>query len=256
MRFASLGSGSAGNSLVATAGNTTVLLDCGFSVRETVSRLARLNLETTRLSAILVTHEHDDHIGSAFKLSARFKLPLYLTHGTLVALGSFPAEADIRVIDSHTEFAINDMQVQPYPVPHDAREPVQFVLGDGNHRLGVLTDAGVSTPHIERMLTGCHGLVLECNHDLEMLGNGSYPYPLKQRIKSNFGHLDNAASAALLARLDTRHLQHIIAAHLSLQNNQPQLARKALSDALGCEAEWIGVADQTEGFRWREITVS
>lgn len=254
MRFASLGSGSAGNSLVATASNTTVLLDCGFSIRETVSRLARLNLEISQLSAILVTHEHDDHIGSAFKLSARFKLPLYMTHGTLAALGSFPAEADIHVIDSHTAFAINDIQVQPYPVPHDSREPVQFVLGDGNHRLGVLTDAGVSTPHVERMLSGCHGLVLECNHDLEMLGNGNYPYPLKQRIKSNFGHLDNTASAALLSRLDNRHLQHIIAAHLSTQNNRADLARKSLSDALTCETSWIGVANQEDGFDWREIS--
>lgn len=254
MRFASLGSGSAGNSLVATAGNTTVLLDCGFSVRETVSRLARINLEPSQLSAILVTHEHDDHIGSAFKLSARFKLPVYLTHGTLVALGNFPAEADIRVIDSHTEFAINDIQVQPYPVPHDSREPVQFVLGNGNHRLGVLTDTGVSTPHIERMLSGCHGLVLECNHDLHMLfDNSSYPRSLKDRISSRLGHLDNASSAALLARLDNCKLQHIIAAHLSAQNNSPDIAKHALSSALACDSSWICIANQSHGFDWREI---
>lgn len=254
MRFASLGSGSAGNSLVATAGNTTVLLDCGFSVRETISRLARLGLEASQLSAILVTHEHDDHIGSATRLSARFNLPLYLTHGTLAALGSFTTTADIRVIDSHTEFAIGDLQVQPYPVPHDSREPVQFVLGDGAHRLGVLTDAGVSTPHIESMLSGCQGLVLECNHDLDMLLNSSYPKSLKERISSRLGHLDNASSAALLSRLDNRKLQHIVAAHLSAQNNRADLARQSLSSVLACEASWIGIADQENGFDWREIS--
>ena len=254
MRFASLGSGSAGNSLVATAGNTTVLLDCGFSVRETISRLARLGLETDQLSAILVTHEHDDHVGSAMRLSARFKLPLYLTHGTLAALGSLSADADIRIIDSHTEFAIGDMQVQPYPVPHDSREPIQFVLGDGEHRLGVLTDAGVSTPHIEYMLSGCQGLVLECNHDLDMLFNSSYPKSLKERISSRLGHLDNASSGALLSRLDNSKLQHIVAAHLSAQNNRADLARKSLSDALACETSWIGIANQENGFDWREIS--
>lgn len=254
MRFASLGSGSAGNSLVATTGNTTVLLDCGFSIRETTTRLARLNLEISQLSGILVTHEHDDHIGSAFKLSARFKLPVYLTHGTLAALGDPPPETEINIIDSHTPFNIGDMQIHPYPVPHDSREPVQFVLGNGNHRLGVLTDSGISTPHIESTLSGCHALVLECNHDLDMLLKSNYPRSLKERISSRLGHLDNNTSASLLAKLDTSKLQHILAAHLSAQNNLPSLAQNALAGALNCDSSWIGVADQLEGFQWRSIS--
>jgi phosphoribosyl 1,2-cyclic phosphodiesterase len=254
MRFASLGSGSAGNSLVAKTGNTTVLLDCGFSIRETTTRLARLNLEISQLSGILVTHEHDDHIGSAFKLSARFKLPVYLTHGTLAALGDPPPETEINIIDSHTPFNIGDMQIHPYPVPHDSREPVQFVLGNGNHRLGVLTDSGISTPHIESTLSGCHALVLECNHDLDMLLKSNYPRSLKERISSRLGHLDNNTSASLLAKLDTSKLQHILAAHLSAQNNLPSLAQNALAGALNCDSSWIGVADQLEGFQWRSIS--
>lgn len=253
LRFASLGSGSAGNSLVAVTGNTTVLLDCGFSAREIVSRLARLELNAENLSGILVTHEHDDHVGSAFRLSALFRIPVYLTHGTLSASGNPPPDAEICIIDSHTAFDIGDMHILPYPVPHDSREPTQFVLSNGDMRLGVLTDAGISTPHIESMLSGCHALVLECNHDLDMLRKSNYPKSLKERISGRLGHLSNASSAKLLASLDTSRLQHIIAAHLSAQNNSPALAQSSLSTALRCEDSWIGVADQSQGFGWREI---
>ena len=254
MRFASLGSGSAGNGLVAQSGNTAVLLDCGFNMRETALRLARLGLEPDHLSGILITHEHDDHASGAFRLAARFGLPIFLTHGTLARLGDAPQGTDIRIIDSHHVFSLGDLEIHPYPVPHDAHEPVQYVISDGTRRLGVLTDTGKSTPHIEVMLSGCQALVLECNHDLDLLmNNSSYPESLKQRISSDYGHLDNDTAANLLARLDTRYLQHIIAAHLSIKNNRPELARNALRMVLGCAEEWIGVASQTEGFDWRQI---
>lgn len=252
MRFASLGSGSAGNALVVQSGSTSVLLDCGFGVKELQSRLARLGLEVTQLSAIVITHEHDDHIGSALQLSARFHVPLYISHGTLSACGK-RLTPHTCIINGHESFAIGDFHIQPYPVPHDAREPVQFVFGDGASRLGVLTDTGMSTPHIEQTLSGCHALVLECNHDLEMLEKGGYPYPLKKRIKGNYGHLDNDSAGRLLARLDNSKLQHIVAAHLSAQNNTPALAKKALSQALGCEENWIGIADQENGLEWRGL---
>lgn len=252
MRFASLGSGSAGNSLVAQSGSTTVLLDCGFGIKDFQSRLSRLELEVTQLSAIVITHEHDDHIGSALQISARFHIPLYLSHGTFSACGK-NLTPYIHIINSHESFVIGDLHIQPYPVPHDAREPVQFVFSDGFFRLGVLTDTGMSTPHIEQTLSGCHALVLECNHDLEMLEKGNYPYPLKQRIKSRYGHLDNTSASILLGRLDNRHLQHIVAAHLSAQNNTPALAKKALSQALGCEENWVGIADQENGLEWRSL---
>lgn len=138
-------------------------------------------------------------------------------------------------------------------MPHDAAEPVQYVFGDGAKRLGVLTDTGCVTPHIEAMLDGCDALVLECNHDAAMLAGGDYPYSLKQRVGGRYGHLNNADAAALLARLDNRRLQHIVAAHLSSKNNTRELAVSALSAVLNCEAGWINVATQHEGVNWREI---
>ena len=254
MRFASLGSGSQGNALVVEVGNTRLLLDCGFSVSETANRLARLGLEPGALDAVVVTHEHDDHVGGVARLARKYDLPVYLTHGTLTALdGEHSAIPEITIIDSHAPFSIGDIEVCPYPVPHDAREPAQFVFGDGAKRVGVLTDAGSSTPHIEAMLSGLDALVLEFNHDLGLLMNGSYPPSLKQRIASRFGHLDNQTAAQLLASLDCSRLQHLIAAHHSQQNNTPDLARKAVAQALNCALEWIGVASQNDGFGWREI---
>jgi phosphoribosyl 1,2-cyclic phosphodiesterase len=254
MRFASLGSGSQGNALVVEVGNTRLLLDCGFRVGEAAARLARLELEPGDLDAVVVTHEHDDHIGGVARLARAHGLPVYLTHGTLTALGGARSDiAEITMIDSHEPFSIGEIEVRPYPVPHDAREPAQFVFGDGAKRLGVLTDAGSSTPHIEAMLSGLDALVLECNHDLDLLMSGSYPLPLKRRIASRFGHLDNRTAAQLLASVDCSRLQHLIAAHLSQQNNTPELARTAVCQALNCAPEWIGIASQGEGFGWREI---
>jgi phosphoribosyl 1,2-cyclic phosphodiesterase len=145
------------------------------------------------------------------------------------------------------------MQVQPYTVPHDAREPVQFVLSDGACRLGVLTDIGASTAHVEATLSGCHGLVLECNHDLDMIWGGDYPKWLKERITGPFGHLSNLQAGRLLGALDRSKLQHVLAAHLSAHNNTPALAREALARAMGCAADWIGLSTQDDGFAWREL---
>jgi phosphoribosyl 1,2-cyclic phosphodiesterase len=138
-------------------------------------------------------------------------------------------------------------------VPHDAREPAQYVFGDGARRLGVLTDVGCSTPHIESVLSGCDALVLECNHDAEMLRMSSYPQRLRERIAGRFGHLDNGAAAGLLSRLDNGKLKHLVAAHLSRENNRPDLARAALAAVMNCEPEWIAIADQDEGLAWRQI---
>ena len=254
MRFACLGSGSEGNALVVESGQTRVLLDCGFSIKETVSRLARLGLDPSDLTAILVTHEHSDHIGGVTRFSNKYDIPVWLSHGSyqyLRHLEQIPRST--QLIDSHSFFKIEGLEIHPFPVPHDAREPVQFVFRDGKHQLGVLTDTGMITPHIISMLSRSHGLVLECNHDREMLANGPYPTSLKQRVGGRLGHLDNDAAADLLRSLQTDSLQHIIAAHLSQKNNRPELARHALARALNCEEDWIGIADQAMGFAWREI---
>lgn len=263
MRFASLGSGSEGNALLVAAGTkntcpgtrqTQVLMDCGFGLQDTLLRLARLGVTPEQLSGIVVTHEHGDHISGVARLARKFNLPVWLTHGTLRAQAkAFADIADIHEIDPQRAFVIGDIEIIPYSVPHDAAEPVQFVFSDGARRLGVLTDTGCSTAHIEETLSGCHALVLECNHDTEMLMNSDYPYSLKQRVGGRFGHLNNQDAAGILTRLDVSRLQHLIAAHLSSRNNTPALAVRALSAAAGCEESWVGVATQQDGFAWREI---
>ena len=183
-------------------------------------------------------------------------MTIYLTYGTLQALESEGKVVDgvKRIIVSAKEkLAIDGLEIAPFTVPHDAREPVQFVLSDGAARLGVLTDIGVSTPHVERTLSGLDALVLECNYDRDMLWGGAYPKWLKERIGGPFGHLDNRESERLLAALDRSRLKHVIGAHLSQHNNTPQLARACLARAMGCSEDWIGLATQDEGFDWRSL---
>jgi phosphoribosyl 1,2-cyclic phosphodiesterase len=254
MRFASLGSGSEGNALVVQCGQTCLLMDCGFSLTETISRLSRLGLEIAKINGILVTHEHGDHISGVSRLARKYSIPVWLTHGTRRMQGNVMDEVtNISEISTHHSFSIGELLVQPYAVPHDAAEPVQFVFSDGEKRLGVLTDAGYATPYVETVLNGCDALVLECNHDSDLLAKSDYPYSLKQRVGGRYGHLSNVAAAALLAKLDNHRLQHIVAAHLSHKNNTRELAVAALSNALNCSEDWICVASQQDGFGWREI---
>ena len=254
MRFASLGSGSRGNALVVEAGDTRLLLDCGFAARTTVARLEKIGIDAAGLSGVLVTHEHSDHMAGVFKLACRFNLTVWLTHGTHAAAPRGKMQLpECRLIDSHLPFAIGDLEIHPFPVPHDAREPVQYAFSDGVSRLGVLTDTGAVTPHIVDVLSACDALVLECNHDAQMLARSDYPAALKRRISGAYGHLDNDAAAALLSRIDAGRLRHVLAAHLSEQNNRPELATAALARALDCDPAWIGVACQEQGFAWRDL---
>jgi phosphoribosyl 1,2-cyclic phosphodiesterase len=257
VRFASLGSGSEGNALIVEAGRTRVMLDCGFTIRETVARLARMDLEPSALSGIVVTHEHSDHGDGAFPFARQFGVPVWMTWGTFCALCGAQEEAGravtVHLIEPDAPFAVGDLEILPITVPHDAREPVQCVFSDGARRLGVLTDTGMSTPHIEASLSGCDALVLECNHDIDMLMNGDYPPSLKARIASRFGHLDNGTSAAILRAVDRTRLRHVVAAHLSQNNNKPELARAALAAVLDWPAESVAVATQSEGTDWREL---
>ena len=250
MRFASLGSGSRGNALIVEAGATRVMLDCGFSFAEASARLGRLGLEPHDIHAVIVTHEHDDHVGGAAQFVAQVGIPVYMTSGTRAALGRRLKHAACVCFDPHAPFAIGDLLIRPFPVPHDAREPAQCVFDDGATRLGVLTDVGMPTAHIREMLSGCVALVLECNYDGELVRTGPYPPSLKARIESRYGHLQNGDCASLLASLDVSRLQHLVAAHLSETNNTPQLARNALAGVLGAKAQEIHVATQTEGLPW------
>jgi len=255
MRFCSLGSGSEGNALLveATVDSRTVrlLIDCGFGVREFQRRLGRLGLAPSDIDAVLVTHEHGDHIGGARRLATSFAVPVYATAGT--ARAGLSGEAGFTLIDSHACFEIAGVLVEPVPVPHDAREPVQFVVDDGSARLGVLTDLGRATPHVLRAMQRLDALMLECNHDEAMLEASDYPYPLKRRIAGDYGHLANRAAASLLASIDHSRLRTVVAAHLSRSNNRPELAREALATAWGDGPESILVADQDEGVGWIEV---
>ena len=252
LRFTSLGSGSSGNGLVVECGKTRVLMDCGFTLADTKARLERAGLSPWNITGVVVTHEHDDHLGGVARFAKRYAIPVYLTRGTAQWLPlDFPAVL-VHYIDSHTPFGIDAVAVEPFPVPHDAREPVQYVFSDGAARLGVVTDLGTVTQHVVEKLSGCRALVIECNHDLDMLMEGPYPVSLKQRISGRFGHLCNADASHLVAALERAGLRHLIAAHLSQQNNTPALATEALARGAGCEPEWVGVASQAEGFDWRE----
>lgn len=248
-RFAMLGSGSRGNATLIECGSTRVLLDCGFSMAETGRRLARLGLEPQDLTAILVTHEHSDHVGGVARLATRFGIAVYCSPGTARAAGLEMAEP----VNVHETFALGDLAVTPVAVPHDAREPCQYVLSNGAHRLGVLTDTGRSTPHIIESYSGLDALILEANHDRDLLANGPYPAMLKERVGGPLGHLSNDQSAGLLDGLDTARLKHLVAAHLSEKNNTPALAGAAFAGVLGCSLDWIAIAAQDGGLDWRDV---
>jgi phosphoribosyl 1,2-cyclic phosphodiesterase len=256
IRFRSLGSGSGGNATVveATSGITTtrLLVDAGFSLKELDTRLARAGLSAADLDAVFVTHEHGDHIGCALALAERDAMPLWMSRGTWRAIGGFAAPAGLRFARDDEPIAIGDIEVLPFTVAHDAAEPLQVRCSDGGSRLVVLTDLGSITTHMIDRVAGCDAIVLECNHDLQMLAMSRYPASLKARIGGRFGHLSNATAAEILVRCTSARLQHVVAAHLSRENNSPALARMALA---GCwsGAEAIVVADPTTGFDWLQL---
>ncbi|MFC6521155.1 MBL fold metallo-hydrolase [Undibacterium arcticum] len=226
------------------------MLDCGFGIRETEHRLARLGLAATALSGIIVTHEHQDHVGGVFKFARRHHIPVWLSFGTYQAVRADCKGVTIHFCRDGDRLAIGDLQLSPFTVPHDAREPIQYLATDGQFKLGVLTDAGQSTPHLVRALGGCDALMLECNHDRQMLAESAYPASLKQRIGGAYGHLSNEASAQILAALDQSRLRKVVGAHLSSKNNTEALAREALHSALNLDRTEVMIACQTEGFDW------
>ncbi len=252
MRFASLGSGSHGNATLVEAGATRLMIDCGFSCKETEKRLQRLDIAPHSIDAILVTHEHGDHISGVARYSRRFGTPVWMTSGT-DAVHQGGQVAELNAFNSHQPFRIGDIEIQPFPVPHDAREPCQFVFSDGRRRLGLLTDVGSITSHMVEALDGLDALILEFNHDPDMLAAGPYPPSLKARVGGDFGHLSNQQAAELLGRIDLCQLQLLVAAHLSEKNNCPDLAREYVEGALeGFDAD-IHIADQSVGIPWKTL---
>lgn len=265
MRFSSLGSGSEGNAWLVEAGSesgpkTRVMVDCGFTLKDTVFRLQRAGLAPADLSAILVTHEHDDHIGGVFKFARKFGTTVWLTAGTWRAAvrdklvdEQWLGLGRVRLFDSHFHWAIGDLEFQPFPVPHDAEEPAQFVLSDGKKRLGLMTDCGKPTPHIIKMLSHCDGLVLESNHDSDLLQISAYPPSLKRRISGDYGHLSNDAACDILRNIERGNLCTLVAAHLSKTTNNPDLVKNSWSEAVGGFDGDFLLADQTNGLAWQNL---
>ena len=252
MQFSSLGSGSRGNSTLIEADGTAILVDCGFSMRETEKRLQRLSREIQQVTAILVTHEHGDHVRGVASLAKKYNIPVWSSRGTAKA-AKLEELKQWNCIDIHQQFEIDAIHIQSIPVPHDAREPCQFIFSDGDWRLGVLTDTGSITPYIEEQYSACDAFILEANHDQDMLANGSYPPSLKHRVGGDYGHLNNNQAKDLLNAVDLSKLQYLVASHISDKNNTVALARDKMSEALDMDASWIDVASQDEGLDWRVL---
>ncbi len=233
MQFCVLGSGSRGNATLVVSGATRVLIDAGFSGIEVKRRLAAMGLSFDALAAILVTHEHVDHIRGVPVLSRQGGLAVYANAPTVAAAaGGLGKLHRLVEFETGTGFEIGDLLVHPFAVSHDAADPVGFLISDGHFSLGYCTDTGAVSRLMGHRLRNCHGLVLEANHDLDMLNNGSYPPALKQRVRSNRGHLGNHQTADFLRQLHHAGLRRVVLAHLSGDNNRPDLARVAAAAAL------------------------
>ena len=247
-RLASLGSGSKGNATLVHLGDQLILIDCGFSAKQIALRMARLDLAPGDITALLVTHEHTDHARGVKTLAHRYNIPVYATHGTLKAM-EFPLPA--QRIASHGSFQLGEVTVVPVAVPHDAREPTQFVFEYAGRRVGVLSDLGHVTPHVIEHYRACDLLMMESNHDPEMLRTGSYPPSLKRRVGGDLGHLSNRQAAELLAQVGNASVQVVIG-HVSEQNNSAQHLQETFAE-LRQQVASLDIADQADGIAWREL---
>ncbi|MBT4213011.1 MBL fold metallo-hydrolase [Porticoccaceae bacterium] len=252
MRFASLGSGSKGNSTVVESDTACVMVDCGFGLRNACTRLERIGKSPEDLTAIIVTHEHSDHWKGIGALSAKYNIPVYLSAGSLKAKEIQSGEALFNCIDSHKDFYVGDICIKPVPVPHDAREPIQYILSNGKVQLGILTDLGHFTPHVVSSYSKCDALLLECNYDDDMLLDGPYPRFLKDRVSGMFGHLSNRQAADLLLALDLSRLKTLVIGHISAKNNDVSLIKAAIEPLCG-EDIVLSFADQESGSPWMEM---
>ncbi|MDM0013019.1 MBL fold metallo-hydrolase [Variovorax sp. J22P168] len=257
LRFRSLGSGSTGNATlveVSTGGRfTRLLIDCGFALRHLDGRLARAGLAASDLDAVFITHEHGDHIGCARALSRRERIPVWMSEGTWLATGGHDFEGLLKIARDGVDIEVGDLCIQPFTVPHDAREPLQLRCTDGARHLGVLTDLGHATPHVMASLAGLDALMLEFNHDSDLLAGSAYPPFLKMRVGGNYGHLSNAAAAAIARAVHHPGLRHVLGAHLSEQNNRADIVRRSMADALGASEHEMLTANAAEGSPWLDL---
>jgi phosphoribosyl 1,2-cyclic phosphodiesterase len=255
IRVAALGSGSSGNSLLVQSGGTTLLVDCGFTMKEAIARMLTLHISPSDISAVLLSHEHGDHVKGVGPLSRKFGLPVWCTHGTYHRARD-NRFSSVRLFHAHEPFAVGDINIDPFPTPHDAAESCQFVFEAASARFANLTDLGACTPHVTEKINGVHGLVVECNYDVDMLRNGPYPKALQARIRSNYGHLGNLQAAELLSKLDHEHLQCILLGHLSEQNNADAVALNTIQQHLADRFERVSVLAQHCASQWFSVSAA
>lgn len=253
LEVASLGSGSTGNATLVRSANTTVLIDCGFTLKETLKRMASLGVAPSDLSAVLISHEHGDHVKGIGPLSRKFGVPIYLTHGTFRRLKD-DRLLKYELFHAHAPFELGDLTIDPFPTPHDAAESCQFIVRKDNVSFVVATDMGVCPPFVLSKLAGVNGMLIECNYDDDLLRNGPYPPSLQHRIRGNFGHLGNLQAGPVVRAIDHPALECILLGHLSEKNNTEQCALDAVLASVSNHPERVEVLKPHVASRWYAIT--
>jgi len=245
LRVCVLASGSRGNATYISDGKTSILIDAGLSGAELERRFASKGLNLCALDAIVISHEHSDHIQGAGILSRRYGLPVYISRKTELAAGAKMGNlSEIRHFECGAGFCINTLDIRAFSISHDAGDPAGFTVGVNGTKMGISTDMGIATNVVKEHLRGCSLVLLESNHDPAMLMNGPYPWYLKQRVKSRTGHLSNAQSGELLREILHPGLGHVILGHLSEKNNTPEKALSAARDAINGHKTLVSLALQ------------
>jgi len=253
-KFCSLGSGSKGNASIISAGDTLLLVDCGFSVKETLRRLESKFISPSDISAILVTHEHSDHIKGVASFSSRYSVPVWFSRGTSLHKSCEKIKYP-NVFNSHTPFELGSIKITPVPVPHDSREATQFIFSVDDASLGLLTDVGHITEHIRQAYSQCDAMMLEFNYDHQMLMQGKYPRALKQRVSGGLGHLSNEQAIDFLLSKNMNALDKLVVMHCSQENNAETIIVELLKQKGVVESTSCLIADQSHGFDWQTLTV-
>ena len=247
LKISILGSGSRGNAALVATARVRVLVDAGFSFRSLARRLAEIGESAEALDAVLISHEHSDHVCGLGTLARKIKTPVYMTGRTRGAIEWGEKKPHVETFEAGAKLAIGDLEIETFTIPHDAVDPVGFTFRQNGFKVGLATDLGYMTESIKRHLRGCDMLVLESNHDVEMLKVGPYPWFVKQRVMSRVGHLSNQAVSDFLASEFDHATRILVLAHLSGNNNHPEIARMFANQALrqaGAAATRLVVAEQ------------
>jgi phosphoribosyl 1,2-cyclic phosphodiesterase len=256
LKISVLASGSKGNSVYIETGATRLLIDAGLSATEIIRRLAAIGVESSSLHGILISHEHSDHTRGAGTLARKLKIPVIISRQTAAVCGALLKKCDIAGFDSGSSFSFRDLSIDPFQTTHDTVDPVGFTVESIEGRYGHATDFGIVTRLVTEKLKACRLLLIEANHDEEMLMNGPYPWHLKQRIKSRHGHISNSESMSLLHELLHDRLEGVFLAHLSETNNDPRLPQSAAASLLAgqnCCSPALFIGEQHQPGRLFEI---